>query len=60
MNARVVVCAVARSRVQLCVALVFARGATAVSRHLSLSGSALPFPEGVTLSDSRGKNSPSL
>ena len=44
-------CAVARSRVQQCVAVLFARGVTEQSRHLSLSGSALPFPKGVTLID---------
>ena len=51
-------CAVARSRVQQCVAvLFFARGVTEESRHLSLSGSALPFPKGVTSGDLRGKDS---
>ena len=44
-------CAVARSLVQQCVTVLFARGATEQSRHLSLSGSALPFPKGVTLID---------
>ena len=44
-------CAVARSLVQQCVAVLFARGVTEQSRHLSLSGSALPFPKGVTLID---------
>ena len=43
--------AVARSRVQQCVTVLFARGVTEQSRHLSLSGSALPFPKGVTLID---------
>ena len=43
--------AMARSRVQQDVAVLFARGVTEQSRHLSLSGSALPFPKGVTLID---------
>ena len=38
--------AVARSRVQQCVTVLFARGVTEQSRHLNLSGSALPFPRG--------------
>ena len=60
MSARVVVClfcAVARSRVQLCVAVLLRAGATAKSRDLSLSGSALPFPKGVTCVGPCGKNS---
>ena len=54
LSARVVVClfcAVARSRVQRCVAVLLRAGATAKSRYRSLSGSALPFPKGVTLID---------
>ena len=60
MSARVCVCwccAVARSLVQQCVTVLFARGDTEKSRVLSLSGSAPPFPKGVTLIVSRGKNS---
>ena len=60
LSARVVVClfrAVARSRVQLCVAVLLRVGATAKSRYWSLSGSALPFPKGVTLIGPCGKNS---
>ena len=44
-------CAVARSLVQQCVTVLFARGVTEKSRVLSLSGSALPVPTGVTLID---------
>ena len=47
----------ARSLVQLCVTVLFARGVTDESRHLSLSGSALPFPKVVTLNEPCGKNS---
>ena len=60
MSARVVVClccAVARSRVQLCVAVLLRAGDTAKSRDLSLSGSALPFSGGVTCIGPCGKNS---
>ena len=50
-------CAVARSLVQLCVTVLFAREITDESRHPSLSGSALPFPKEVTLNEPCGKNS---
>ena len=50
LSARVVVC--------LCCAAVLLRaGATAKSRYRSLSGSALPFPKGVTCIGPCGKNS---
>ena len=60
MSARVVVClfcAVARSRVQLCVAVLLRAEATAKSQYRSLSGSAPPFPKGVTCIGPCGKNS---
>ena len=60
LSARVCVClccAVARSCVQRCVAVLLRAGATDKSRDLSLSGSALSLPKGVTCIETRGKNS---